>query len=464
MEESDLDILKRIVTNKKSFEEQTGLDFIGNYIKENCEESHAEKLIQYFADPLHLAEQFVSQIPLYYDSSKLWWIWDFKDYKWKILDETDILNFIKNSSNANIIKPNTRTEILNALKQISRENKPLDIKKTWIQFKDEIVDIETGERFKASPEYFVTNPIPHKLGRCEDTPFMDKMFKEWVGEDYVKTLYEIIAYCLIPDYPIHRIFCLIGSGLNGKSKFLELLRNFVGLENTCTTEIDTLISSRFEITKLHKKLVCQMGETDFAEIKKTATLKKLSGGDLIGFEYKNKTPFEDLNYAKIIISTNNLPSTTDKTIGFYRRWLIIDFFNQFSEKRDIIEEIPKGEYNNLALKVIGILMDLLSKREFSNEGSIEDRVKKYEERSNPFDKFWGEMIIEDCNSNITLSNFKKSLNEWCKENKFREMSDQTIKKFMKERGIEQGKFYIDWFENDQSIKKQVRGWMGIKFK
>jgi len=44
------------------------------------------------------------------------------------------------------------------------------------------------------------------------------------------------------------------------------------------------------------------------------------------------------------------------------------------------------------------------------------------------------------------------------------MSDRNIRKFMKERGIEPGKFYMDWYENEQSIKKQVRGWIGIKFK
>ncbi|MBY9021986.1 MAG: hypothetical protein KGD67_13100, partial [Candidatus Lokiarchaeota archaeon] len=169
---------------------------------------------------------------------------------------------------------------------------------------------------------------------------------------------------------IHRLFCFIGEGLNGKSKFLKLLTNFVGEENVTSTELDTLLTSRFEITRLHKRLVCQMGETDFSEMKKTSILKKLSGGDLIGFEYKNKNPFEEHNYAKIIIATNNLPTTTDKTIGFYRRWLILDFPNQFSEKKNILEDIPEEEYQSLAVKCLGILKDLISKREFHNEGDI----------------------------------------------------------------------------------------------
>ncbi len=87
---------------------------------------------------------------------------------------------------------------------------------------------------------------------------MDRIFEEWVGKKNIQQLYEILAYSLIPDYPIHRIFCFIGSGLNGKSCFLNLLRKFIGTKNCCSTELDTLISSRFEVTRLHKKLVCQM--------------------------------------------------------------------------------------------------------------------------------------------------------------------------------------------------------------
>jgi phage/plasmid-associated DNA primase len=100
---------------------------------------------------------------------------------------------------------------------------------------------------------------------------------------------EIVAYCLLPDYPINRLFCFIGGGMNGKSKFLELIEKFVGKENVCSTELDCLLSSRFEVTRLYKKLVCFMGETNFDEISKTSILKKLTGKDLIGFEYKNKT-------------------------------------------------------------------------------------------------------------------------------------------------------------------------------
>jgi len=423
----------------------------------------SNKIGNYFSKK-NLAKEIIELQPCYYDKSKIWWLWNWKETKWEKVDETDILNAIEKQATINTINSKERIEMLEALKQVSRLNAPVKTKSSWIQFKDIIYDIKTGEEFKANPNFFVTNPIPWKLNEDKfiETPKMDEIFKEWVGEDNVKTLYEIIAYCLIPDYPIHRIFCFIGSGMNGKSCFLNLLRKFIGTYNCCSTELDTLINSRFEITRLHKKLVCIMGETNFNEMNKTSQLKKLSGGDLIGFEYKNKDPFEEVNYAKIIIATNNLPTTTDKTIGFYRRWMIIDFPNKFSEKKDILKDIPDEEFSILANKCCLILKDLLEKREFTNEGTIEQRTKKYEDHSDPLEKFMQEFISDEYDSYIWKSEFERKLNEWCKSNGFREMTSVSIGKKMKEKGIEQQQKYESWMS--EGNKRGGRAWIGLSWK
>ncbi|RPI76005.1 MAG: hypothetical protein EHM47_00780, partial [Ignavibacteriales bacterium] len=407
---------------------------------------------------------YLTEQPIFYDINSLWWIWNKEEYKWNITDEVDILNHIEKITGEDIITPKNRTLIINSLKQECRKSIPNPIKPTWIQFKDEIFDIKTGERFKAIPDYFVTNPIPYKMhnNNFELTPTMDKIFEEWVGKDYVKTLYEVIAYCLLPSYPIHRLFCFVGGGMNGKSKFLELLRKFVGETNCCSTELDTLINSRFEITRLHKKLLCQMGETNFNEMNKTSIIKKLTGGDLIGFEYKNKNPFEEKNYAKIIIATNNLPTTTDKTIGFYRRWLIIDFPNQFSEQKDILLDIPEEEYECLALKCTGILNDLLKNRTFHKEGSVEDRMNKYESKSDFLQKFLDDFTTSEPNLDITKADFSKKFSAWCFENRHRQMAENTLGKKMKDKGIETGRRYVDWLYDGKGGQLWV--WMGLKWK
>ncbi len=423
----------------------------------------AEPIAQFF-DYFDLANQLMNIQPFYYDTAKIWWFWNKEEYKWKIVDEIGIMNAI--DANAKVYestKSHIKNEILEVLKRVSRKNIPIEKEKTWIQFKDTIYDIKSNKAFKAKSSYFLTNPIPWKLGKSEETPTIDKIFKEWVGEKYIQTLYEIIAYCLLPDYPMHRIFCFVGEGLNGKSSYLELIAKFIGKDNITSTELDVLMDSRFEITRLHKKLVCQMGETNFSEMKKTAILKKLTGRDLIGFEYKNKDPFEDYNYAKILISTNNLPATTDKTIGFYRRWILIDFPNQFDETKDILDDIPQEEIENMCYKSIHILQNLLKKRVFHEEGSIEERVRRYEERSNPLEKFFKENIEEDVDCHIFKHDFRKVLDEWCKENRFRQMTDRSVGLKMKELGIQIGKIYADWITKEGE-KPRLRAWLDIKWK
>ena len=337
-----------------------------------------------------MTKDFIKKQPVYYDEGKKWWLWSKRKKQWLMIDEVELfIQFDKIFPEKEYVSLNPRIKsiLLDSLKRFARVNKPMEMKKTFVQFKDTMLDLETMDEFEATPKYFTTNQIPWKLGEDDKTPVMDRIFEEWVGEENVKVLYQIIAYCILPDYPLNRIFCLRGEGSNGKSKFLELLTKFLGDNNVVTTELETLISSRFERFKLFKKLACVMGEINKSNIRQTSLIKRLSGGDLINFELKFKDLFDDYNYAKIIISTNRLPRTEDKSKGFYRRWLMIDFPNEFPETKEILDDIPEREYFALTRKSVNVLKDLLKKREFDREGTIEERKKNYEETSNPLGIF-----------------------------------------------------------------------------
>ena len=139
--------------------------------------------------------------------------------------------------------------------------------------------------------------------------------------------------------------------------------------------------------------------------------------------------------------------------------MIIDFPNQFSEKKDILAEIPDEEYQSLALKCCMILKELLEQRTFTNEGSIEERMKKYEDHSNPLEKFIRENTEEDTISGyIWKFEFQDKLNQFCKENRFRELTDVAIGKKMTELGVKQQLIM------NHEIGKQWRAWVGIKWK
>lgn len=411
------------------------------------------------------AENFHEVQPFFYDRSGMFWLWNRElEYYERLQRDEELLNLIYDHTGMDTTVTKNKAELLNALKQVGISKIPKEPPKTWIQFKNGIVDVSDfrEEIILPSPKYFITNPLPWELHEETNCPYFDNLFEEWVGKEYVQTLYEIIAYCMLPDYPIQRMFCFVGEGLNGKSCFLNIIREFLGNHNVCATDLDRLLTSRFEVSRLYKKLACFISETNFGEMKQTSMLKQLTGNDYMAFEYKGKDNFEAVNYAKIIISTNSLPETNDKTIGFYRRWLLIDFPNKFTEKKDVLGMIPAEEYDRLASKIITVLADLIRKREFFNEGSLEARQKKYEGLSNPLDKFLKEFTEEDYDSYIWKNDFERKFSAWCKENRLREMSEVVIGKKMKARGIQQDLKHAEWMREGTSQRGRV--WVGLRWK
>ncbi len=334
-------------------------------------------------------ENFHDKNPFFYDKQQMFWFWTEQKSMYEYCDETTLLQMIESSYQmyGSTIGNALRSQYLNSFKLVGRRWVPMTPPKTWLQFGNQVFDYKSKKGMLADPDWFICNPIPWKLGTTNETPEMDKIITEWVGEKNLPLAYEILAYCCVPDYPLHTIFCFIGSGRNGKSKFLQLIKKFVGEHNVASTELDALAESRFESSKLYKKTVCLMGETDFGILKKTGKIKRMTGQDLIGYEFKNKMPFDAENYAKLIISSNSLPSSYDTSDGWYRRIIILEFPNEFGEGKDVLAQIPEVEYENLANKVVGIIPALIDRGSFTNQGSIEERKQKYQLASNPLPIF-----------------------------------------------------------------------------
>jgi len=400
-----------------------------------------ESIMVFNEDYITMAEKFWDVQPFYFDKSNIWWLWNFTDKYWEMIDEVDLFNILRENSSPfmNITKSSTFSQIIKSMQMVGRKKKPKEAPVRWIQFKDKAFSLRSGKIHDVTKDYFFTNPIPWKIGEKSDTPTLDKLFTEWVGEKYVQTLYEIIAYCIYADYPIQVLFCLYGGGRNGKTCFLKVLSKFIGKSNICSTDLDLLVGnnkSRFEVFKLYKKLCCLMGETNFGILQSSAILKKLTGGDLIGFEIKGKQPFDDINYAKILIASNSLPSSEDTSDGFFRRWVIIDFPNQFNEGKDITLTIPDEEFNNLAKKSCEIIPKIIEDGKFTNQGSIEDRKNKYIMASNPLPYFIETHMFQNPINYIRYSTFYMAYTKFLARNNKRIVSKKEFSKILVAEGFE----------------------------
>lgn len=380
-----------------------------------------------------LIELFLDRNPVWYDTkTKLWWVWSWNETRWYIGSEVDILRIFMNRHQiTRWLHPQIQKKVDIALRVMSSK-RPADLPKDMIQFKDIICNLNDEFSFIADPKYFSTNPLPHRLGTSEEVPTIDNLFEEWVGKEKKEMLYEILAYCMLSDYPIHKIFALLGVGRNGKSTFMRLVEKFIGKENITSSSVDLLETNRFETSKLKNKLVCQLPELDVGQFKKTALLKRLVGQDLISFEFKNKNPDEGYNYAKMFMIGNTLPSSLDLSEGWYSRWIIIDFPNQFEERGDPLKKVPESEWENLGLKCMRVLKGLLEKMVFTGEGDTAYKRKVFEEKSNILKVFMDAYydVTHDVDDTVWKYDFQDKFEDFCRKKSVISMNNQMVNRML----------------------------------
>lgn len=391
------------------------------------------------------AKEYIKKQPFYYSPEGLFWVWNSTRFCYEIKDEIDLLNGIRHSMFVDTIESKSKNEIISALKQVGRENKPIKKDKTWVQFKDLIVNPKTLQSMKASSEYFLTNPIPHSMGKSDQTPEIDRLFKEWVvqeglqDETYVASLQEICAYCLTNHKFMQRLFALTGGGSNGKGTFLNLIETLIGSDNCVSVDIKKLSENNFAMSAIYKRLAGFAGEVSYGDLSNTNSIKRLTGEDSIDYEFKGKNSFTDKCETTFIIATNSLPATPDKTLGFYRRWQIIDFPNTFEIKSDLLKNITESEYENFCFKCVKVLQRLYLTNKFTNEGGYEEREEKYEEHSNPLLKFIETCCDEVAGEKIKQLDFTNKFNEWARQKKFRPLTVHQVGKILRDNGFETGK-------------------------
>lgn len=276
--------------------------------------------------------------------------------------------------------------------------------KRKINLKNGVYDLETHELVNHSDEYYFTHKIPTRYDPSQDCDAIHSFLRDIVEtEEEVKTLTELAGYLLLPDYPIPKAFMLLGKGNNGKSRYLDVLRELVGEENITEKGLQDL-GGRFGTHELQGKLACIDDDLSSRKIDEEAagTLKKLTGGSRIGAEVKYGGHYNFYNYASPVFAANELPRTVDDTDGFYRRWMLVEFPYKFMEnpnpdndmekqgkpKKQLMDEIAaEDEIEGFLWWCVEALEDVLENDEFTHAPTTQEAREKWREYSVPLIKF-----------------------------------------------------------------------------
>jgi putative DNA primase/helicase len=254
--------------------------------------------------------------------------------------------------------------------------------------------------------------------KCEK---IEKFISEVVEGEDQKVLYEIAAICLL-DERYHYAYMLYGSGGNGKSTYLTILRTFLGEQNVSSMTFQELCEYRFAQAELFGKLANICADIPRNPVSYTGIFKMLTGGDMIKAEKKYRDPFYFVNRAKLIFSCNELPEVRDTSPAFWRRWIIVKFPRTFPPNPDLIKELTtEEELSGFLNKVLEARTRILMKG-VSKTKTIEDVMREWMMQANPVWGFIVNCIVSDPSSEIPRDELYDAYRNFCEQHNLRVVS------------------------------------------
>lgn len=218
--------------------------------------------------------------------------------------------------------------------------------------------------------------------------FLDLITKG--NEDYKKLITEIMGHCLITNVNFkknknfQKVFFFIGSGGNGKSSLMAVLRKITGQGNYSTAKLEQLKDERYKYDLKGKLL--NVGE----DIENTPVsngtmtdLKNLSAYDEILLRKLFAQPVSTTVSATLIFTTNHLLKSFEKGEAWKRRavWLPNDAKPKYNPH--FMEEImsPKALEYWVKLMVEGYFR-LYKNGDFTTCKVVDDYTSSYHEENN----------------------------------------------------------------------------------
>ena len=283
-----------------------------------------------------------------------------------------------------------------------------------------ILNLETMQLEPHTPDVVFFNKLPISFVSTANCPLIQKFLREVLPtNDDILTIQELFGYCLYKEYLIHKAFMFVGGGSNGKSTLIKILKHFLGKENCAAVPLHQIEGDKFAVASLFGKLANMFADLPAKALKDSSLFKMLTGEDNIPAEKKFKDKFFFQNYAKMIFSANQIPKTPDESDAFFRRWIILQFPNQFTggndDKKLIYRLTTDAEMSGLLNYAIAGLRRLLERGDFTSARSIEEMRELYMRQSDSVMSFIMDCLEISIMDHIGKKELYSRYTEYCRE-------------------------------------------------
>jgi putative DNA primase/helicase len=292
-----------------------------------------------------------------------------------------------------------------------------------------VVDLKTGELLPHDRNFYMTKNTHIEYDPNASCPtwiaFLESIMKDEQGtvkQELIEFLQKAIGYTLTGDTSEQVAFFLWGTGRNGKSTFINIVKEMLG-DYGKQTNSDTFTSKQNDnginndVARLHSARFVSAVESEDGQKLSEALIKQLTGGEPITARFLRKEFFEFLPEFKIFFTTNHKPIVKGDDEGIWRRIRLIPFTHTVP-KEDVDKQLPEKLRNELP-GIFGWAVEGCIKWQQEGLGEPEEvraATDEYKEEMDLLSNFIDEHCVMMPAAKVSVNDIHKVYMKWADEN------------------------------------------------
>jgi putative DNA primase/helicase len=322
-----------------------------------------------------------------------------------------------------------------------------------------ILDLRTGDRRDHDPAAMHSKLAPVEYTPGAECPrwqrFLDEVFAG--NADLSDFLRRAVGYSLTGDTREQALFVLHGSGANGKTTLLAVLKRLLG-EYQQNADFATFAYAREKQAGVRDDLAALAGarlvtasEAAVGMRFSEGRVKQLTGGDPVTCRHLHGRYFDYQPTFKVWLSCNHRPTVRDSSEAFWRRVHLVPFTVSFRGREDteLLDKLTAEAPGILAWAVLGCL-------EWQRDGlnppdAVRAATASYRQEEDVIANFLADRT-EAAPGAVTLSkHLTEAYLSWCDANTETPVRRKTFTDALREHG------YLP-----DKASGGVRAWRGVR--
>lgn len=351
-------------------------------------------------------------------------------------------------------------------------------KEDWLfNCENGVIDLKTGTLRPHERELMMTKISKVPYDAKADCPiwkgFLNDIFQDeqgYIKHEIINFLQKAVGYSLTGSTREQVLFFLYGTGRNGKSTFMNVIKEIFGdygkQTNAETFTVKKSDQVRNDIAALKGSRLVAATESEEGARLAESLVKTLTGGEPVQARFLHQEFFEYVPQFKIFFTTNHKPVIRGADEGIWRRIRLIPFTIRIPDEKldkDLPEKLRNEMPGILKWIVDGCL--LWQKEGLGMPQEVEEATNNYRDEMDTMGNFLDEYCTLHENAKAYGLELYRNYQYWCDETGEYEITKTKFNRKLEERGFKKGRdgrgiyflgIGIKVFSNNQSYLRSEK--------